>query len=143
MTISAIETGIIAQLGSKLVSVQVASGAAIASAAADIAKLAPIIFVQPAEAAVTSSSHDGTGIVEEQTWLVSIITEITPDADGLLVADYGGVDVLISSVLGALSGFMIAGAMGPCTYIGRDVPTIGAGLLEIILRFTVRVFIQS
>ena len=143
MTLLAIETEIIARLKAQITGAQVASGAAVAGAAVDVATLAPLILVQPADASVESISHDGTGVVEEQNWVTSVVMSLTPDADGTLLNDYSLVDTMISAVVVALSGYVSLVAMGPFSYTGRDVPTITAGLIEVPLRFSVRVFSQA
>lgn len=138
-----IELELIARLKEKIPGVTVASGAAMAGASVDVAKLEPILLVQSGEATVSSVSHNATGIIEEQTWMVAVVMELIPDADGLLLKNYTAVDALISSVVKALSGFVSPYIMGALAYTGRDAPSIEPGLIEVSLRFSARVFSQT
>lgn len=141
MSLLGVEGAIITRLKAQLpAGTTVASGAAVAGAALDVATLVPAVVVQPGNATVVSSSHNSRKIVEEQVWIVAAIMKLTPDADGLLVNNYFALNALATSVVRALVGFASIAIMRPLKYAGRDALVIGTGLVETPLRFTTRVY---
>lgn len=113
----------------------VASGGAISQQGLSIGELAlPLVVVEPIETDVSDATARSDHIVEDQSWLVSIVARHLADPDRLRV-DYREVDALIVAAVSALSGWVPPTGVREFRYLGRDDVIHDPGLLEVGLRF--------
>lgn len=104
----------------------------------DIGPLLPFCVVAPGAADISSQQTNGSGVIEEQDWSLTIIVEHqADDADSGLTEDLAG--NLMMSCIQALSGWYPGTPfVRSFTYAGRVAPDYGLGYAEFPLNFKVK-----
>lgn len=115
----------------------VASGAAISAQGLSVGELAvPLAVVEPRAAEVSAQTARADSVIEDQSWLVSLVVRHDVDRERLR-ADYSELDTLVLRTISALTGWQPPTGVRELRYQSREDALHEPGLLEVGLMFSV------